>query len=162
MQHAAQQLGTTDSAIRKRISRGSLAHEKDEDGKVWVFLPDSPHRDTEGQDSVHPGGQAGQDPHTGIPSGALFEQMQERIAYLERQVEEEREARRRADTLLARMMDRLPELEPPRDAPPDTRQEDTGRTETASEGAGGTPAREDVGRTEEPTSRRSWWRRFFG
>jgi hypothetical protein len=44
----------------------------------------------------------------------LYEEMRERIAYLERQVEGEREARRRADTLLARSMDRVPELEAPR------------------------------------------------
>jgi hypothetical protein len=39
------------------------------------------------------------------------------VRYLERQVEEERDARRRADTLLARLMDRMPELEAPTDAP---------------------------------------------
>jgi hypothetical protein len=35
----------------------------------------------------------------------LYQEQRERIAYLERQVEEEREARRRADTLLARLME---------------------------------------------------------
>jgi hypothetical protein len=47
----------------------------------------------------------------------LYQEMQERIRYLENQVEEEREARRRADTLLARLMDRLPELEAPAETP---------------------------------------------
>jgi hypothetical protein len=45
----------------------------------------------------------------------LYREMRERIAYLERQVEE-REARCRADNLLARLMDRLPELEAPSEA----------------------------------------------
>ena len=64
--------------------------------------------------------------------------MRERIAYLERQVEEEREARRRADTLLARLMDRVPELEAPAEAPPDER----GSSEGAEPGRGGiAPAR---------------------
>jgi hypothetical protein len=35
----------------------------------------------------------------------LYQEQRERIAYLECQVEEEREARRRADTLLARLME---------------------------------------------------------
>jgi outer membrane biosynthesis protein TonB len=43
----------------------------------------------------------------------LIEENKERLRYLERQVEEEREARRRADPLLARLMDRVPELEAP-------------------------------------------------
>ena len=51
---------------------------------------------------------------TSVPGeDRLYQEMSERIRYLERQVEEEREARRRADTLLARLMDRLPELEAP-------------------------------------------------
>ena len=37
--------------------------------------------------------------------------MRERIHYLERQVEVGREARRRADTLLARLMDNISALE---------------------------------------------------
>jgi chromosome segregation ATPase len=59
----------------------------------------------------------------------LYQEMQERIRYLEEQVEEEREARRRADTLLARLMDRLPEIEPPAEASPEAR----GEPETAAE-----------------------------
>ena len=50
----------------------------------------------------------------------LVEELRDRVRYLERQVEEERDARRRADTLLARLMDRVPELEAPsepREAP---------------------------------------------
>jgi hypothetical protein len=43
--------------------------------------------------------------------------MKERIRYLERQGEEERDPRLRADTLLARLMDRMPELESPQEGP---------------------------------------------
>lgn len=77
--------------------------------------------------------------------------------HLERQVEE-REARGRADTLFAQLMQRIPELE----APSEAREfpESPGPTETP------TPAR---GEAQEPTERpesaarpRPWWRRFFG
>ena len=52
----------------------------------------------------------------------LLEHQQDRIAFLERVLEEEREARteerRRHDTLMAQLMQRIPELEPP--APPES------------------------------------------
>ena len=35
---AAQVMGVTVDAIRKRISRGTIPHERDEDGRVWVLL----------------------------------------------------------------------------------------------------------------------------
>lgn len=59
----------------------------------------------------------------------LYREMQERIRYLERQVEEEREARRRAHTLLARLMDRMPELEATSETPgsPEMVKEQQGR-----------------------------------
>jgi hypothetical protein len=35
---AAKVLGVTVDAIRKRIQRGTIAHERDDDGRVWVLL----------------------------------------------------------------------------------------------------------------------------
>ena len=87
----------------------------------------------------------------------LYREMRERIAYLERQVEEEREARRRADTLLARLMDRVPELEAPAEAPPDER----GSSEGAEPGRGESP-RPDAPGPQERVQRRPWWRRVLG
>jgi hypothetical protein len=86
----------------------------------------------------------------------LYEEMRERIAYLERQVEEEREARRRADTLLvARLMDRLPELE----APSDERES----PQTGEEVRGEPRGSDAPGAHSEATGvRRPWWRRLFG
>jgi hypothetical protein len=80
--------------------------------------------------------------------------MQARIRYLEEQVEEEREARRRADTLLASLMDRMPELEASpeaRDQPerpaPETERGEAGPQSAAPERAG---------------EHRPWWRRMLG
>jgi len=72
---------------------------------------------------------------------------------LERQVEEERDARRRADTLLARMMDRVPELEAP-----ESGEEAAHAPAETEEGRGPGPAREDA----EKGAQRPWWRRVFG
>jgi hypothetical protein len=38
VQEAADRLGTTVDAIRKRVQRGTVAHEKDSDGRVWILL----------------------------------------------------------------------------------------------------------------------------
>jgi len=83
--------------------------------------------------------------------------MQERIRYLERQVEEEREARRRADTLLARLMDRVPALE----APAETSSAEPGSPETVEEQQGRDQPRSDAWEAQEG-AQRPWWRRMFG
>ena len=90
VQEAAEHLGTTVDAIRKRVQRDTIAHDKDPDGRVWILLDtDMPRQDTAGQRQ---------------DSGSeMVEELRDRIAYLERQVEEEREARRRADTILAQL-----------------------------------------------------------
>ena len=84
----------------------------------------------------------------------LYQEMAARIRYLESQVEEEREARRRADTLLARLMDRLPELEAPQESPPESPR--------APERAAEEPESGSVAETPERPADRSWWRRIFG
>ena len=35
---AAEVMGITVDAIRKRVARGTIPHEKDDDGRVWVIL----------------------------------------------------------------------------------------------------------------------------
>jgi len=138
---AAALLGTTEGALRKRIARGTLPHERDAEGRVWVLLDAGTQREDTGQ----PGGQ---------DSSGLVDELRDRVAYLERQVEEEREARRRADIMLSRLMDRLPELEAPREG----HQESPGGQERAPEGQDASEAR--VGREE--ATRAPWWRRWFG
>ena len=38
VQEAAKRLRVKDDAIRKRIQRGTLQHDKDPDGRVYVYL----------------------------------------------------------------------------------------------------------------------------
>ena len=38
IQEAARRLGVKEDAIRKRIQCGSIRHEKDEDGRVYVWV----------------------------------------------------------------------------------------------------------------------------
>src|SRR5215210_1044847 len=108
VQEAAARLGVKEDAVRKRIQRGSLAHEK-EDGRVYVYLDVT--QDTT-QDASYPQVQV-------EGNGELVEELRDRVRYLERQLDQEREARteerRRHDTLLAQLMQRIPELEAPRE-----------------------------------------------
>jgi hypothetical protein len=97
-------------------------------------------------DAVHPDAQRGE--------GALVEELRDRIHYLERQVEEERNARYRADELVARLMDRV-QLE----AAP---QEATGGAETAKEERERADPWPATGGTQEGAERRPWWERWFG
>jgi hypothetical protein len=136
---AAQVLGISPEAVRNRLSRGTLSSEKVE-GRVHVLLARP--------DRSQPIG----DVSTDIPID-IVDELRDRIRYLEDQVEQEREARRRADTLLARMMDRLPELE----APPET----PGSPPEAAEEPERAQPRPDSPAPQEGVQR-PWWRRVFG
>ena len=96
---AARRLGISEDAVRMRVKRGTLEAER-EGGRLYVLLDSEPTTDPANR------------------TDALVEELRDRVRYLERQVEEERAARFRADQLLARLMERVPELEPP--APPET------------------------------------------
>jgi len=146
---AADRLGITKEAVRKRIHRGTLRADRAADGAVMVYVP--------------PSGTTGGTPYS-PERELLYEEMRERIAYLERQVEEEREARRRADTLLARLMDRVPELEAPREkAHP--QEPPRGPESTADEQQGRGPATDAGGvkeAAERPEDRRGLWAQLVG
>ena len=137
---AAEVLEISGDAVRSRIKRGTLSTVR-EGGRVFVVLGATDRRTAQAQPTHAPG------------EDRLYQEMQERIRYLESQVEEEREARRRADTLLARLMDRLPELE----APP----EPSGSPETAEEEIQRAESRQATVESQEPVQR-PWWRRVFG
>jgi chromosome segregation ATPase len=84
---AAEELGVSTDAVRKRISRGSLRSDR-KDGAVRVWLDDG-------------GTEAGREAQ--VDGGALVEVLREQAEYLRKQLTEEREARRRADTIIAQL-----------------------------------------------------------
>src|ERR687890_881647 len=95
---AAARLGVKEQAIRKRIQRGTLAHDKDEDGRVYVYL--------DPQDGAT---------STSIDTGMdkLLQSLQEQIAYLRQEAEDWKEEARRKDTIIMSLTQRLPDLEAP-------------------------------------------------
>jgi len=140
---AAEALAISADAVRSRIKRGTLPTVR-EGGRVFVVV--------DGETTDRPSAQAQPTKRPG--EDRLYEEMQERIRYLERQVEEEREARRRADTLLARLMDRMPELEAP--------QETADAAEMAEQEPERAEPRPAAPGPQEGAQRRPWWRRMFG
>ncbi len=161
VREAAEALGITVEAVRGRIKRGTLGHHKAPDGTVYVWIegdqtvtghqPDD-NQPTDDHD------RARDQPRPDDRPDELIEELRDRIAYLERQVEEEREARRRADTLMARLMDRVPELEAA--SPPEPRDEPESATE--AEAATSTPPDQSSPQTATQRRPSSWWRRLIG
>jgi hypothetical protein len=112
IKEAASRLGVTEAAIRKRIQRGSLDKEMGSDGRVYVYLDLS-------QDTSHPESQ--------VHYEALVEDLRDQVHYLRSVLNEERDARRRADMIIAQLTQanaalaqRIPELEAPQELSPDT------------------------------------------
>ena len=141
---AAEVLGVTVDAIRKRISRGTIAHERDEDGRVWVILDVDQDATSKVQDTDQPQSDA----------TALISEMRERIASLERQLEHERQANSEHRRLLAAALERIP---PQLEAPQEQR-DSPERAEAAPESV---EPRPDAPGAQEGAERVSWWRRMF-
>jgi hypothetical protein len=136
---AARILGVGTDAVRKRVARGTIESELIGDRR-YVYLSDTGH--DEGRDEGH-----------NTVSPALIEELRDRVRFLESMLAEEREARteeqRRHDTLMAQLMQRIPELEPA-ERPPEP-------PVTATEEA----ERPAAGGAQEG-AQRPWWRRVFG
>lgn len=143
---AADRLGVKEQAVRKRIQRGTLVHDKDEDGRVYVYL--DPRDEADGTSN-------GTD--TGTEMDTLVQSLQDQIDYLraelQRRGETHAEEARRKDTIIAQLAQRIPELPSARSTEsrdaPEKDSEATDRGETSPE-------------PQESPERRSWWRRFFG
>ena len=152
----AEELGISTDAVRKRVARGSLESDR-RGGHVLVWLDDG-------------GTKAGREAQVegGANGGALVEVLTDQVEYLRSQLSEEREARRRADTIIAQLTQtntqlsaRVLELDAPTGMP-DASQPG----EDAQAAANGTPgpARPPAGGAEAPAApeRVGWWRRMFG
>jgi hypothetical protein len=132
---AAVALSISQDAVRKSIARGTIPHDRDGSGRVYVYLSPSEtvhktHRD------------AGVDEASKTVQDRYIRSLEDQIAFLRRELE-------RKDAILLNLSSKIPELEPPES--PET-------VEEASEGAEPRPG------TAEPQEgvRRPWWRRWFG
>jgi hypothetical protein len=110
---AAELMGVTVDAIRKRVSRGTIPHERGEDGRVWVILDIDQDTASKVRDSDQ----------SQSASDALISQMQARIDSLERELGVRTEELRRRDTIIMNMTEAMKALSPPpQEAPSETRE----------------------------------------
>jgi hypothetical protein len=138
---AAERLGISVEAIRKRVKRGTLRSDKGGDGRRYVYL------DTD-QDA------GGSQPD----SLALTSELRDRLHYVEQQLELERQAHAEARRLLMAALERIP---PQIEAPSDT--DSPSRSPDASgEGPQPRPGTQGPAEAETTAVQRPWWRRWFG
>jgi len=135
-------MGLTVDAIRKRISRGTIPHERDEDGRVWVLLD----TDQDAASKVHDTDQPQSDATT------LISAKDETIAALREQLEQANERDRENRRIIAALTSRIPAIEAPAETPEAaaTAREESERAE---------PRPTTVGAQE--GARRPWWRSVF-
>jgi hypothetical protein len=159
LREAAELLGTSTEAVRKRAARGSLRSDR-RDGRVLVWVDDSR---TEG-------GREAQ-----VDREALLEAKDDTIRVLEEQLRLRAEEIQRRDVIIsqltqanAALAQRVPELTPPRESP--------GGSESAAAGQERAEPRSSTGGPQEPSEplrattevpirgpvTRPWWRRVFG
>ncbi len=147
LREAAELLGASTEAVRKRAARGSLRSEH-HDGRVVVWLDDG--RTKGGREAQ---GEAGE----------LVEELRRQNEYLRSQLDIRTEELREHRRLLAGLIERVPELEAPRDQGGATERPES--PETVEEGPESTEPRPAAGGTQEVPQEpqaRPWWRRMFG
>jgi hypothetical protein len=105
---ASRELRISSDAVRKRIARGSLRSDR-QDGSVLVWLDEG-------------WTEAGREAQ--VDGGTLVEDLRDQVHYLRSVLNEEREARRRADMIIAQLTQanaalaaKVPELEAPSEPP---------------------------------------------
>ncbi len=132
---AASALGISQDAVRKRIARGTISHDRDESGRVFVYLAPS--------ETVH---KTDQDTASKTVQDAYIQSLEDQIAFLRRELE-------RKDGILLNLTERIPQLEAPQETreSPETVEEEPERTEPRPNAPG---AQESV--------QRPWWRRLLG
>jgi excisionase family DNA binding protein len=136
---AAKLLNVTPEAVRQRIRRGTIEHERTQDGRYYVFL--SPKEDVE--DHV----ENGTNPDQQLRS--------DYIETLKRELEARNQELSEMRRLVAGALERIPAIEAPAEtsseaprSPSSDLQDDTNIRTSAEQ--------------EKPSESRSWWRWFFG
>jgi len=151
---AAKLLKTSANALRKRIERGTIKSEK-VDGVRYVILSDRDMPQHAGDaPSGMPHDSAGTSHDSAAGMSAFVDSLEDQVDYLRRQLEVWQEEARRKDHIIAALTERIPELEPTREASSEPREY---RQAPLEKQVDGTIPPEDVA-AEKP----SWWQRFFG
>jgi hypothetical protein len=142
---AADALGISQDAVRKRIARRTISHDRDESGRVYVYLSPSETVHKTDQDAMW-------DAASKTVQDSYIRSLEDQIAFLRHELE-------RKDAILLNLTERIPQLEAPSEA-----RESPERVEEASEG---TEPRSYASGPQEGTQRPRerqvpWWRKLIG
>jgi hypothetical protein len=144
---AADRLGITQDAIRKRIARGTIRHDKDHEGRIFVYL-DSFKKETKSDQ------ENGQDAESKTVPDANQDKytcsLEDQIAFLRRELE-------RKDTIIMSLAQRIPQLK----AAPEPREARVRAPEEADKDSTTSTTPPEQHETSQGRER-SWWRAFFG
>jgi DNA-binding transcriptional MerR regulator len=141
LREAAARLGVSESAIRKRVERGTLRSDKGPDGKRYVYLDTVADNMTDRVSDA-----SGRD--------VLISEMQSHIEDLRNQLAAERQSSAELRRIVAALTSRIPELPAASsERPPEGPVTTTDKPESTS-------ARSEEGAQE--GAQRPWWRRMFG
>jgi hypothetical protein len=140
---AADALGITVDAVRSRVKRGTIDHER-KGGRVYVLL---------GTDESRPGHDQYTDQVTDKGARESEDRTAELIATLREQLQAERQAHAEARRIIAGLVERIPAIEAPQEA-----SEASGTVEEEPDRAEPHPATGDA----QEGVQRPWWRKVFG
>jgi hypothetical protein len=153
---AAERLGISENALRKRVQRDTVQWDRDDDGRVFVYLSPAGTAKAADQADDYATDYAGDQP--GFPV-ELVDSLQEQVGYLRGALETRDKELAEMRRLLAGALERIPAIEPPPDTPtPNTPGEPRESTVTYSDEQGSDADHPEDGGAE----KRSWWKRFFG
>lgn len=181
VQQAAELQGISESAIRKRVQRGKILHEHDQEGRLWVWV------DQAVTDSVNSPGQQKDKSrdwsHAASTGGTerYVRSLEDQVAWLRRELEGRTEEIRRRDHIIAALTENMRELRPaehdgeaqnaaaeeprePSENVQESHEEPPQPDESPEEGYTTPPettAEPHSVSQEQPEVKRSWWRRLF-
>jgi excisionase family DNA binding protein len=121
VEEAARSLGIKEESVRKRVRRGKMRFEKGEDGRLYVYVDASQTVQGERLDRPEDMYDDRSIEGTRDQTRELIKSKVQTIRILQDKLQEEREARRRADTIIAQLTQvnaalaqRLPKLQAPK------------------------------------------------
>jgi hypothetical protein len=133
LREAADILGLSKEAVRKRVIRGTLRSDTGGDGRRYVYLDD------------------GGDEAPTHEGDALISEMRSRIQFLEDELQ-------RKDAILLNMTEAMKALSPPPQEAPSGARESPETAQEEPERAEPRPSTSEAGEG----AQRPWWRRVFG
>jgi hypothetical protein len=162
---AARRLGISEEALRKRITRGKVASEKDSEGHVYVLLDGSEAPESAGKPALETAPRAPESLQQELDR--LWQQINKLTQDLERERTARAEEQRRHDHIIMAMVTKMPALKAglsPEDTAKLTVAADStviNTTEATSETAAPleTPTSPPPA-SAPPAPKRPWWKRF--